>query len=119
MSQRIYDKKRALVTTNNATPVVINIAIPTGSTAGFIAKITIRNTTTNVGGFIHQVGVISNNAGATALDGVNISLASILNAGILTATGVITASGSNLVLTLTGIVATNLEWLYEIEMINT
>lgn len=118
MAARVFDKQRGVVSTVGATTSTLDIPVPNNRTIGFIAKIVIKETTLHIGAFINQAGSISNNGGTVALDGAVSSLVSIINAGLAGATAVFTANGTNLRLTVTGVILLNIDWEYEIELIH-
>ncbi len=115
---RIFDKIRGVLQTTNAGTATLDIAVPTGQSIGLLSKINLKETTTNTGGFIHQTGSISNNAGSVALNGTIVPVGVSLIAGLAAATAVFTANSTNLRLTVTGVALIgNIDWLYEIELI--
>lgn len=117
MAKRIFHKERGVLTTSGAASATFDIAVPSNTSIGFIAKVIARETTLNIGGFSNQTGSISNNAGTVTLDGAVISLAAITNAGLAGVTTVFTANSTNLRMTVTGLITLNIDWQYEIEVI--
>lgn len=115
MAQKIIDKKRGVLSTSGLASATFDIAVPTGVTIGFSVKVAIKETTIFIGAFNNQVGSISNNAGVVTMDGAVISLGSVINAGLAGITTILTANGTNLRLTVTGITLKTLDWQYEIE----
>lgn len=116
-AQRIFDKKRGVLNTVGLISATFDIAVPTGVTIGFNAKIVIKETTLFIGAFNSQVGSISNNAGIVTLDAVNVTLGSVINAALAGITTIFTANGTNLRITVTGLPTLNIDWQYEIEVI--
>lgn len=116
-AQRIFDKKRGVLNTVGLTSTTFDIAIPTGVTIGFIAKVTIKETTLFIGAINNQIGSISNNAGVVTMDDAVVPIASIINTGLAGITAAFTANSTNLRLTVTGIASTNIDWMYEIELL--
>lgn len=115
---RVFDKKRNVLTTSGAVTTTWDIPVPSDTVIGFVAKITANESATHLGLMIYQTGAIQNNAGTVALSGTVASLASVINAGLAGAAAAFTANGTNLRLTVTGVVLLDITWQIEIELIN-
>lgn len=108
-------------TTANATPEELfldgdagsaRLTIPSGKAMAFV-MIGLAYTGTADGAFFVQAGAIKNNAGATALIGAVVPLATGADAALATATLVPTADNTNdaLAITATGVAATTIHWV--------
>lgn len=106
-----------MLTTSGLTSATFDIAVPSNVSIGFISNVVAKETSLHIGALSNQAGSISNNAGTVVMDGAVISLASVINAGLAGITTIFTANGTNLRMTVTGVVALNIDWQYEIELI--
>ena len=112
---RIFDTKRGVLSTTDAGTATLDIAVPTNTVLGFEAKIIVKDISSSLGGHIIQAGSIHNVAGVVALDNTTVSVASVLDATLATATAVFTANSTNLRLTVTGVAAIGqVDWQYQI-----
>jgi hypothetical protein len=117
MAQRIFDKKRGVLSTSGATSATFDIAVPINTTIGFLSKIVVRETNSNIGAFKYSAGSISNDSGTVALDNTITTIAQLTNTGLNGISAIFTANSTNLRLTVTGIVSADIDWQYEIEVI--
>lgn len=115
------------ISTTNNTPAemftdgsAVRLVIPTNGLWEFVVHIIARQKTENRGAAFVRRGVISNDGGVVTLIGEVQTIGTDIQSAELVTTGVqITADDSNnaLVITVTGVAATNLRWLAKVELV--
>lgn len=104
------DQFAGTVQTTNATPAtIITIPIPTGATVQIIADICAHILATS-GASYELMGTYRNSAGTVSLVGANVATLTNRDAALATATVTFVISGTNVIVTATGIAATTIEW---------
>ena len=128
MSQRFVQSPWVtdVFNTTNATPTVSSVTsfvIPSGAVGFVEIRAVLRNTTTGVGAMLYATRPFQNIVGTLTLLGALTSIVGsvaaglalpIGNAGLLTAGVDLTTSGTTVQPRVTGIAATNIEWLLDV-----
>src|SRR5690348_10705658 len=97
------DMLAGTVQTTNATPAtLITIPVPTGATVQITANVCAHIAATS-GGSFEIMGTYRNNAGTISLVGANVATLTNRDAGVSTATLTLVISGTNVIVTATGI----------------
>ena len=117
---RTFDIKRGRLQTSGAVTATLDIPVPTGSIMTYEAFINLGDISDGAGGaaggHMARIGAIKNAAETVALIGADTAFfTDILSGTLATATAVFTANATNLRLTVTGIAAIDIDWLYEIK----
>lgn len=105
------DIQSGTLQTTNATPGnVLTIAIPTGGVVVINAFVTARIGTITSGAGYEIIGTYKNNAGTVTLVGANATPLTNEDAGLASASIALAISGTNVLVQVTGIAATTIEW---------
>lgn len=92
-----------------AATTLITIPIPAGATVGIEANVCAHVLATS-GAYFVLGGCYRNNGGVVSLVGANVGLITNRDAAVITATLTFVISGTNVIVTVTGVAATTIEW---------
>jgi hypothetical protein len=118
MTQRTIDDIIAITTTTNATPVaIVTYALPSGSAAYVDAVISLRNTGNGDGAALRISRCVKNVSGtASTIGSVNNIVTLTADTSLTLASATIAVSGASVVVNVTGVAATNIEWMSNVSV---